>query len=75
MRTYWRAELYRHDALVVSDFPERDTAAEALADADDRYGSLTETEQNGITGGANEWEVDGDGAGANTGNCVDLDIE
>ncbi len=72
MRTYWQAEIYRRGELHEIGFPERATADEAAADAQDRLDRLSEREREGLSAAAVEWrEEDGhEGSPTNTGNVV-----
>ena len=38
MRTYWQAELYRHDDIYDIDFPRRERKEDAISDARPRCG-------------------------------------
>ena len=69
-KTYWQAELLKHDEPYDIDFPRRTTSAESLDDARKGLSRLTDNERRNITGGASEWIGDEDEA-ESTGNWIE----
>ena len=73
MTTYWQAEIHHGHDIKTIDFPQRDTADEALWDAREYLSGLTERERWPLSALASEWRTDDGGeTSTNTGNVVEL---
>ena len=74
MTTYWKAEVFRNGEPYDCDFQARETAAEAVEDAQNRMSDFTDRERERMSAWASEWQTDDGGeTSTNTGNVVELD--